>query len=192
MKQSNKGSQLLGTYSLVVSWETIRSLLTLSIINGWNTRQINFVLAFPQAKPECDMYMEIPRGCNVGGSKSNYVLKLNKNLYGSKQASKLWFEHLRRGLRKRGFKQSKADECMFYKGDTIFVVYVDDGILIGPDKEEIDNIITSLKEDYDLTDEGNLSEYLGIKIEEQDDGSRVLTQPHLMKRILMTVGIKQS
>ena len=65
---------------------------------------------------------------------------------------------------------------MFYKGNTIFVVYVDDGILIGPDNEEIDNIITSLKEDYDLTDEGNLSEYLGIKIEERDDGSRVLTQ----------------
>ena len=80
---------------------------------------------------------------------------------------------------------------MFYKGDTIFVVYVDNGILIRPDKEEINNIITSLKEDYDLTDEGNLSEYLGIKIEEREDGSRVLTQPHLMKRILMMVGIEQ-
>ena len=82
------------------------------------------------------------------------------------RASKLWFEHLKRGLRRRGFKQSKADECVFYKGNTIFAVYVDDGILIGPDKVEIDNIITSLKEDYDLTDEGKLNKYLGIKIEE--------------------------
>ena len=60
-------------------------------------------------------------------------------------------------------------------------MYVDDGILIRPDKVEIDNIITSLKEDYDLTDEGKLNEYLGIKIEEQKDGSRILTQPLLMK-----------
>ena len=80
---------------------------------------------------------------------------------------------------------------MFYKGNTIFVVYVDDGILIRPDKGEIDNIIMSLKEDYDLTDEGNLNEYLGIKIEERQDGSRVLTQPLLMRRILMAVGIDQ-
>ena len=94
-----KGVNYWDTYSLVVSWETIRSLLTLSILNGWNTRQIDFVLAFPQAKPKCDMYMEIPRGCNVEGSKRDYVLKLNKNLYGSKQALRLWFEHLRRGLR---------------------------------------------------------------------------------------------
>ena len=49
----------------------------------------------------------------------------------------------------------------------------------------------SLKEDYDLTDEGNLNEYLGIKIKERQDGSRVLTQPLLMRRILMAVGIDQ-
>ena len=71
------------------------------------------------------------------------------------------------------------------------MVYVDDGILIRPDKGEMDNIIMSLKEDYDLTDEGNLNKYLGIKIEERKDGSRVLMQPLLMRRILMAVGIDQ-
>ena len=145
-------------------------------MNEWKTRQIDFVLAFPQAKQECDMYMEIPRGCNVGGSKEDYVLKLNKNLYGSKQASKLWYDYLKRGLRKRGFKQSKADKCVFYKGNTIFVIYVDDGILIGPNEKEIESIIESLKSEYDMTDEGDLNEYLGIKMERLSDGSRVLTQ----------------
>ena len=79
---------------------------------------------------------------------------------------------------------------MFYKGDTIFVVYVDDGILIGPNEKEIESIIDSLKRDYDLTDEGKLNEYLGIKIEVLRDGTRVLTQPLLMKRILEAVGIE--
>ena len=79
---------------------------------------------------------------------------------------------------------------MFYKGDTIFVVYVDDGILIGPNKEEIESIIESLKRDYDMTNEGNLNEYLGIKIEVLRDGTRILTQPLLIKRILETVGIE--
>ena len=56
------------TFSPVVTWETVRSLLTLAIMNGWETRQIDFVLAFPQAEVECPMYMEVPQGCNVNVS----------------------------------------------------------------------------------------------------------------------------
>jgi hypothetical protein len=41
------------TYSPVVSWTTIRLYLTLSILNNWCTRQVDFVLAFPQADIEC-------------------------------------------------------------------------------------------------------------------------------------------
>ena len=51
------------------------------------------------------------------------------------------------------------------KGIQSSVVYVDNGILIGPNEKEIELIIESLKRDYDLTDKGNLNEYLGIKIE---------------------------
>ena len=56
------------TFSPVVTWETVRSLLTLAIMNGWETRQIDFVLAFPQAEVECPMYMEATQGCNVNVS----------------------------------------------------------------------------------------------------------------------------
>ena len=40
---------------------------TLALTNNLVTRQINFVLAYPQANIECDLYMEIPRICHVGG-----------------------------------------------------------------------------------------------------------------------------
>ena len=176
------------TYSPVVTWETVQSLLTLAIMNEWVTRQIDFVLAFPQAEVECPMYMEVPQGCNVGGSRSDYVLRLKKNLYGAKQGSRVWFNFLKQGLRKRGFKASKTDPAVFYKGNTIFIVYVDDGILIGPDEDEINGIIESIKKDYALTDEGDLNEYLGIKMERKGK-SRWLTQPALIRRILKAVNI---
>ena len=187
-----KGVNYWDTYSPVVSWETFRSLLTLAILNNWETRQIDFVLAFPQAKVECPMFMEVPQGCNVDGSRKDYVLSLEKNLYGARQASKVWFNFLSAGLKKRGFKQSKVDQAVFYKGQTIFIVYVDDGILIGPDHDEINKIIKSLKEDYNLTDEGDLNEYLGIKVERAKKGkARTLTQPSLIRRILKTVGLSE-
>ena len=86
-----KGVNYWETYAPVVSWESVRTLLTLALTNNWITRQIDFVLAYPQADVECDLFMEIPRMCNVDGNKKEHVLKLKKNLYGSKQAGKVWF-----------------------------------------------------------------------------------------------------
>jgi hypothetical protein len=79
-----KGVNYWETYAPVASWSTIRFILAMSIISNWHTKQVDFVLAFLQADVECDdMYMKIPRGFNIPGSNPNdYVLKLQKNLYG--------------------------------------------------------------------------------------------------------------
>ena len=44
-------------------------------------------------------------------------------------------------LEKVGFTQSKIDECVFYKGSMIYILYTDDSILAGPNREEIDKTI---------------------------------------------------
>jgi hypothetical protein len=38
----------------------MRLLLTLTLVLGWFTRQIDFVLAFPQADTRTDSFMEVP------------------------------------------------------------------------------------------------------------------------------------
>lgn len=50
------------TFSPVVQWIAIRLVLVLSILNGWVTRQVDFVLAYPQVKAETDLYMAVPPG----------------------------------------------------------------------------------------------------------------------------------
>ena len=107
------------------------------------------------------------------------MLQLKKNLYGSKQGSRVWYNFLKQGLLNQGFEQSKTDPAVFYKGQTIFVVYVDNGILIGPNKEEIDNIIEDIWKEYNLTDEGDLNKYPGIQMKRTKCG-RELTQPILI------------
>ena len=49
------------TYPPVVNWFYIRLLLSQALANNWFTKQVDFVLAYPQADPECDMYMKLPR-----------------------------------------------------------------------------------------------------------------------------------
>ena len=97
--------------------------------------------------------MGLPRGLIFKGCyRDTHCLKLLKNLYGQKQAGGVWHEYLVEGLIERHFKQSVVDNCVFYKGSTMLLVYVDDAIICGPSSKEIDEIIASLKEDYDVTD----------------------------------------
>jgi hypothetical protein len=75
------------------------------------------------------MYMELPKGIQLSsGNSRTHVLRLITNLYGQKQSERVWNQHLAKGLQKAGLVASRVDECVFYKGKTIFIVYVDDGI----------------------------------------------------------------
>jgi hypothetical protein len=92
-------------------------------------------MAYTQAPVEKDMYMEVPKGFEVEGP-GDYVLKIHKNIYGQKQAGRVWNQHLVNKLKKVGFIQSKSDECVFIKGRNLYVLYTDDSILTGPDPKE--------------------------------------------------------
>ena len=45
--QHEFGFNYFQTYSPVVNWFSIRAIILLSIMNKWNTMQIDFVLAYP-------------------------------------------------------------------------------------------------------------------------------------------------
>ena len=79
-----------------------------------------------------------------------------------------------------GFTRSKIDECIFYRGKTVYLLYKDDSILAGPDKEDISKVIKDLKgANLDVTDEGNMEDFFGINIQRKDEEIH-LTQPHLI------------
>ena len=172
------------TYAPVVTWPAIRLFLVLSIVLKWHTRQLDFVLAYTQADVETDLYMEIPKGFQVEGDRKRHTLKLIKNLYGQKQAGRVWNQHLTKCLQNLGFKQSKVDECIFYYKRSIFIVFTDDTILLGPSASELDTIVSLLQWQFQISDEGDLCDYLGIQMKKRVDGSLELTQPHLIQSIL--------
>jgi hypothetical protein len=144
------------TYSPVVAWSTVRTVLTISLILGWHMRSIDFVLAYPQADVKTDIYMFPPKGCSVfqqgrpPGQRvrlddKSHRLKLRKNLYGLKDAGLTWYEHIVKGLKDVGFKQSEVDPCLFTRKRTILTMYVDNVVLFSPDLNEIDEVIKDLQ-----------------------------------------------
>jgi hypothetical protein len=102
-------------------------------------------MAYPQAPIEMDMYMEIPQGIHLkNGNSKNHVLKLLANLYGQKQAGRVWNSFLVNKLLEIEFKQSLIDDSVFYHEDIIFIVYLDDAIFLGSSDKQLTNIITKL------------------------------------------------
>ncbi len=80
---------------------------------------------------------------SLGGKNLNYS-----------RLGRVWYLHLKKNLLKLGFKPSQHDECVFYYGKTIFIVYTDDTILLGPDKEEIDQLVEKLGKTFKIEDQG--------------------------------------
>lgn len=113
-----RGQHYDKVYAPVASWGTIRFLMVFVTLNNWTTKQINYVQAFLQAPAEKDLYLKVLAGFDIkDGNKEDYALKLHKNVYGQKQAGRVWYKFLTNKLTQQlGFKQSKVDECLFYRG----------------------------------------------------------------------------
>ncbi len=73
---------------------------------------------------EIPVYMELPIGFDAlnGENRKFYVLRLNKSLYGLKQAGYNWFAKLSNGLQDRGFVQSNIDPCIFFGPGCIYIL----------------------------------------------------------------------
>ena len=67
--------------------------------------------------------MKIPKGFEIlNRDPKDYVLKLRKNIYGQLQAGRVWNKYLVKKLLGIGSKQSKTDECIFYRGRALYVL----------------------------------------------------------------------
>jgi histone deacetylase 1/2 len=190
--RQKKGVNYWETYAPLVQWSTTRLFLTLSVLRGWHYRQLDFVLAYTQADPECDIYMAIPQGFTVDEDAKNYALKLKKNLYGLKQAGRVWNQHLTKRLLELGFEQSQIDPCVFYRGNCILLIYCDDTLMLGPDAKELDEVFTLLEFTFTISDEGNINDYLGIRVTRTDDGKMMFTQPQLIDSIISDCGLSKA
>ena len=185
--QQQWGVNYWDTYAPVVSWSSIRILMTLSKLHNLHTKSVDFVQAYPQAEIKSSIYLQNPAGV-VLTNKGDVVLKLLKNLYGLKDAGLTWFEHLSAGLEDIGFAPTASDPCIFVKGTDMIILYVDDCIIISKTKEEADRVFSELdKRGYKMTDEGNMEEYLGILITHGKDKSFRMSQPFLIDRIIASI-----
>jgi hypothetical protein len=137
------------------------------------------------ANLDVDIYLELPHGfwLPTGVNKKDYVLKLNKNLYGLKQAVFNWYKKLKKGMETREFKTCLSDPCVYTKLGIVVLVYVDNMLMFAQSMKKIKVFIQSLEGEYEFTDDGGIKSYLGIDVSEPAPGTYKLSQPHLIQNI---------
>jgi hypothetical protein len=194
--RQKKGIDYEENYAPVVAWSTVRLLLTVASVLDLNMRQIDFTQAFPQAAPTEDVYMHLPSGWTVKDADGNddYVIKLERNLYGTATGARNWYQKLSGGLIARGFQQSKIDPCLFMRNDCMVVVYTDDCICFSRETDTATRLIADLKSDgFLLKDEGDAKDFLGVRIQKDKFTNKIeMTQTGLIESILEDLGLASS
>ncbi len=163
-----EGVDYFETYAPVARYDTLRTLIANATQKGRVIHQLDVETAFLNGKLEEEVYMEQPQGF-VEPGKEGLVCRLKRSIYGLKQSPRCWNLTLVQHMKKKGFRQSDADPCVFYKGDSVFAVYVDDCVLIAPTMAEMVELKKSLSEGFKIKDLGPLHHLLGIRVVQGKD-----------------------
>jgi hypothetical protein len=189
-----EGVDFWETWSPVVQWSTVRTMMMLSTKLGLESAQADITGAFVHAdlEPGEKIYVHQPQGFRRG---KNLVLSPNKSVYGLRQAPRYFFQHLKERLEKCGLKQSPKDPCLSVGTSVIAVVYVDDILFYSCSQDEITKVVADLRDKHQIAIrlEGDAEGFLGVDIKKLGDGSRLLlTQTGLTKRIVEALGLCSS
>jgi hypothetical protein len=109
----------------------------------------------------------------VDSSRSDYVCRLNKYLYGLKEAPRAWHIRFASHLLSLGFIEAKSDTSLFtyHRGlDTAYLLLYVDDVLTASSAGFLQHIIVGLQREFAMTDMGQLHHFLGVSVARCDDG----------------------
>ena len=189
-----EGADYLETFSPYPCVPSIRLLTAIACELGLDICQFHAEQAFVQSKLEEDVYLRMPQGCRALSRK---VVKQGRSLYGLKQASRTWHNHLARGMRSLGFEQCAADACVIrlVEDDMVsmlVVVHVDDIFSIGR-KSRCDQFGRDFNQYVPITNLGELRLYAGCRFSRDfNSGTITISQQTVAENMVEKFGVTRT
>ncbi|GJV89651.1 retrotransposon protein, putative, ty1-copia subclass [Tanacetum coccineum] len=155
------------TFSPVADIRAIRILISIAAFYDYEIWQMDVKTAFLNGYLDEDIYMVQPEGF-VDPNHPRKVCKLQRSIYGLKQASRSWNKRFDEEIKKFGFAQNLDEPCVYQKASgsnvTFLILYVDDIIIMGNHIPSLQSVKDYLGKCFAMKDLGEATFILGIKI----------------------------
>ncbi|KAL8154924.1 hypothetical protein AgCh_000328 [Apium graveolens] len=178
-------------FAPVTRLKTVRLLLALAAKHAWEVHHLDVKSAFLNGLIQEEVYVCQPQGYVKQGFE-NKVYKLFKALYGLRQAPRAWYSRLSQYLLMLGFVKCPFEHVVYNKkdGDNSLIVgiHVDDLLVTGTSLSDITKFKEDMSREFDMSDLGKLSYYLGLEVT-QGDGFIELRQSNYAKKVLEKAGL---
>lgn len=189
------------TFAPVLHYKTLRVLLAMAASLDYEVLQFDVPTAFLNAECKEDVYMRAPAGLDeIGeddGVDPSLVCKLNKTVYGIKQAPHEFYELMCSSFGALGYQRCSSDTCVFVRTSKtgrsmILPIFVDDGFPMCH-TEDLPEMMADLHElmaKYDIAECNNAGVVLGMRIT-RDRKARTLKldQEVYIRRVLEQHGM---
>ena len=188
--EQQQGIDYADTFASVVKPMSYKALFAIAASLDLEIEQMDVKTAFLYGTLDEEIFVEQPEGLEDGTGR---VCRLNKALYGLKQSPRVWYHTLSRFLADSKFHPIDADHSVFSNGSIYIAVYVDDLLIIGKDKTEIQELKDRLSTRFSMSDLGPVAYYLGMAVT-RDRSNRILRigQQSYLEEAIRTAGLWDS
>jgi hypothetical protein len=184
------------TFSLIVMLKSVQILLAIVAYFDYEILHMDVKTTFFNGNLTEHVYMTQPEDC--GDTKhAGKICKLQKFIYGLKQASQSCNLRFDEVIKSFGFIKNVKESCVYKKvSESTFVflvLYLNDILLIGNDIPMLEVVKSSLRKSFSMKDLGEATYILDIKIY-RDNSKRVigLSQDAYINKILNRFNMQDS
>ncbi|GJS38934.1 putative RNA-directed DNA polymerase [Tanacetum coccineum] len=147
--------------------KTIRILIAIAAYYDYEIWKMDVKTAFLNGRLNEDVYMVQLEGF-VNPKHPGQVCKLQRSIYGLKQASRSWNKRFDEEIKKYGFTQNPDEPCVYKRASgsiiVFIILYVDDILLMGNNIPMLQDVKSWLEKCFAMKDLGEAAYILGIKI----------------------------
>jgi len=168
----------LHTYAPLVSLSTVRLVLSFAAAHNYEIHQLDVVAAFLESEITEEIYLQLPLGfgivdrtiqdaslCRVAytGKRDPVCVRILKTLYGLRQSALNWYGKLDSELIRNGFRKSDWEAGVYYKGELVLLVWVDDILLVGG-RSAVQGARKILKNTFTIRDMSPIAHFLVMRV----------------------------
>ena len=171
---------------------TLRALMAVVAEQDLELHQMDIKTAFLNGELEEEIYMKQPPGYEQGGH--GIGCRLQKAIYGLRQAPRAWYNKLKSALEEIGFEASDADPSLWVKhdkaGPVYVLIYVDDMLIAAKTVEQVERVKKLVRRVFVARDLGEARYFIGYEISRNRVNKTLsLTQKKLAEDLLERFGM---